>query len=163
MKRIVKKFVVFIIAILIPQIAGFIGSVFTITNDRSWYANIVKPSFNPPNWVFGPVWTILFIMMGIALYFVWVKNRTKDNSKYKNLAYWFFGIQLALNTLWSILFFGLHCPLCSLVEIFILLVAIIVTIIYFFKVNKVAGWLMIPYLFWVSFATILNFAIVILN
>jgi len=145
-----------IIALLLPQLAGFIGSLFTTPKISSWYSLIIKPSFNPPNWIFGPVWTLLFILMGIALYLVWIK---KDNK----LAITFFGIQLGLNTLWSILFFGLQSPLLALIEIFVLEIFILLTIKEFYKVSKKAAYFLLPYILWVSFAMILNFAIVILN
>lgn len=145
-----------IIALLLPQLAGFIGSLFTSPKISTWYSSIIKPSFNPPSWVFGPVWTLLFILMGIALYLVWIE---KDNKK----ALTFFGIQLGLNTLWSILFFGLQNPLLALIDIFVLEAFILLTIKEFYKVSKKAAYLLIPYILWVSFAIILNFAIVILN
>ncbi|MBU2589441.1 MAG: tryptophan-rich sensory protein [Nanoarchaeota archaeon] len=145
-----------ILALLLPQLAGFIGSLFTTPKISSWYATIIKPSFNPPNWIFGPVWVFLFILMGIALYLIWIK---KDNK----LALTFFSIQLGLNILWSILFFGLQSPLLALIEIFILEIFILLTIKEFYKISKKAAYILIPYISWVSFAIILNFAIVILN
>jgi len=146
-----------IIALIIPQVAGFIGSLFTSPKISSWYITIRKPSFNPPNWLFGPVWTILFLFMGIALYLVWIK---KENKK---LAFTFFSMQLFLNILWSILFFGLQSPLLAFIEIFILEILILLTIKEFFKLSKKAAYFLIPYILWVSFAIILNLAIVILN
>lgn len=147
-------------SIIISLLAGFIGSFFTSSSIQSWYTTINKPFFNPPNFVFGPVWTILFILMGISLYIIWT---TKSNSKQKKIAIYLFGIQLVLNTLWSIIFFGLQNPLFAFIEIVILWVAILLTIINFKKISKTAAYLLIPYILWVSFAAVLNFSIYYLN
>lgn len=149
-----------IISILICQAAGFIGSFFTVPSIESWYATINKPSFNPPNWIFAPVWTTLFLLMGIALYRVWNKG---IYTKYVKIAITIFGIQLLLNSLWSILFFGMESPLLGLIEIVFLWLAILFSIIYFSKVDKIAAYLLVPYIAWVSFAAILNAAIYMLN
>lgn len=149
-----------IISILICQAAGFIGSFFTVPSIESWYATINKPSFNPPNWIFAPVWTTLFLLMGIALYRVWNKG---IDTKYVKIAITIFGIQLLLNSLWSILFFGMESPLLGLIEIVFLWLAILFSIIYFSKVDKIAAYLLVPYIAWVSFAAILNAAIYMLN
>jgi len=146
-----------IVSIAIPLIAGFIGGIFTTKSIPNWYATIQKPSFNPPNWIFGPVWTTLFILMGIALYLVWTSGKAN------NAALWIFGIQLALNVLWSIIFFGLHSPLWAFVDIIALWLAILATIISFFSVSPPAAYLLVPYILWVSFATILNWKIMVLN
>jgi benzodiazapine receptor len=146
-----------IISIAIPLAAGFIGSLFTTKSIPKWYTKIRKPSFNPPNWIFGPVWTTLFVIMGIALYLVWTSG--KEN----NIAIWIFGIQLALNVLWSVLFFGLHSPRWAFVDIIALWLAILATIISFYSVSATASYLLIPYILWVSFATILNWKIMVLN
>jgi tryptophan-rich sensory protein len=146
-----------IVSIAIPLLAGFIGSLFTTKSIPNWYATIQKPSFNPPNWIFGPVWTTLFIMMGIALYLVWTSGKAN------NAVLWIFGIQLGLNALWSILFFGLHSPLWAFVDIIALWLAILATIISFYSVSATASCLLIPYILWVSFATILNWKIMVLN
>ncbi len=133
--------------------AGILGSIFTISSIPTWYATLNKPFFSPPNWIFGPVWTILYILMGVSLYLVWIKNKVPA-------VFW---IQLILNALWSILFFGLKNPSLALVDIAALWVAIFLTIKSFYKINKPAGNLLIPYLLWVTFASILNLAIVVLN
>lgn len=146
-------------SILICLIAGFIGSFFTTPSITTWYVTLNKPIINPPNWLFAPVWTTLYILMGIALFLVWVK---KDKEQIK-LAFILFFTQLTLNSLWSILFFGLKSPFLALLEIIVLWLFILLTIIKFFKIRKLAGWLMIPYLIWVSFAGILNFLIFQLN
>jgi translocator protein len=153
-----KDFLRLSIAIIVCLSAGFIGSFFTITSIGSWYSTLNKPIFNPPNWLFGPVWTFLYFLMGISLYLIWQnKNKTKKTA----LTYFF--IQLALNTLWSILFFGLQTPLLAFVEIIILWAAIFLTIRYSYKISKTAAYLLIPYLLWVSFAAILNLSIYLLN
>ncbi|MFC1613453.1 TspO/MBR family protein [Patescibacteria group bacterium] len=154
-----KKTFKLIAAILICQAAGIIGSFFTTPSIKGWYASLNKPSFNPPNWIFGPVWTSLFLLMGISLYLVWKSQKGRKRS----IALTTFSVQLVLNIIWSFLFFELNCPLCAFIEIIILWLAIALTIYYFAKINKKAAYLLLPYLFWVSFAMILNFSIWILN
>jgi len=140
--------------ILICEGAGILGSFATASSVKSWYlTDLVKPSWNPPSWVFGPVWTTLFLLMGISLYLVWRK---------KNDLKWFW-IQLTLNIIWSYLFFGLRSPSLAFFEITILWITILVTIIKFWKLNKTASVLLWPYLAWVSFASFLNFTIMRLN
>lgn len=155
-----NKILKFVIAILIPQLAAVIGSVFTMPSIEGWYANLEKPQLAPPNWVFGPAWTALFLLMGIALFIVWQKGLNKKNVK---AAFSIFIGQLALNVLWSIIFFGLHSPGFAFVEIVFLWFAILATIIAFAKVSKPAAWLLVPYILWVSFASYLNFMIWMLN
>ena len=147
-------------AVAICLVAGFIGSIFTTPAIPTWYAGLNKPSFNPPNWIFAPVWTTLFILMGIAVFLVWEK---RGESKLAQYGIYLFGLQLAMNTLWSILFFGMQSPLAALFDIAVLWVLILACIITFWKVAKLAGWLMLPYILWVSFASILNAYIVLLN
>jgi tryptophan-rich sensory protein len=137
-------------------LAGIIGGLFTTTGPDSWYSNLIKPSFNPPSWIFAPVWTTLYIMMGIALYLA-VKNKTKILGKT------LFITQLILNTLWAVLFFGFETPFWAFIEILLLWFVILWTMIEFYKKSKVATYWLIPYLLWVSFATILNLTIYILN
>lgn len=144
-----------IISILICEFAGIIGSIFTSRSVTEWYPTLVKPSINPPSWIFAPVWTILFLLMGISLYLVWNKKN--------KIALIFFSIQLGLNILWSIIFFGLKSPLFAFIEIILLWVSILITIIKFYKISKNAAYLLIPYLLWVTFAAILNFLIFKLN
>lgn len=142
--------------------AGIVGSFFTVSSPPAggltWYATLNKPFFSPPNWIFGPVWTILYIIMGVSLYLVWV-SKSKLKQKGINL----FLIQLGLNVLWSVIFFGLKNPVLALVDIVALWGVIFLTIKSFYKINKLAGNLLIPYLLWVSFATLLNLSIVVLN
>lgn len=146
-----------IISILICLLAGFFGSYFTTPAITTWYATLQKPSFTPPDWVFFPVWTSLFIMMGLSLFLVWQKEEKKVTALY------IFAAQLVLNILWSVAFFGLKSPLLGLIEIIILWIAILATILSFMKISRTAGYLLLPYILWVSFAAILNFSIWRLN
>jgi tryptophan-rich sensory protein len=156
----IRKIVKIIIAILVCQLAGVIGSIFTMSSIPTWYATLQKPSFSPPNWLFGPVWTTLFTLMGISLYLVWDRtSRSKETKKPLVI----FGVQLVLNIFWSVLFFGLKSPFYSFIEIIILWLAIAFNIFKFYKISKNAGLLLIPYLLWVTVATILNFYIWMLN
>jgi len=148
-----------IIAIVVSELAGIIGSVFTTPSIAGWYSGIVKPIINPPAWVFGPVWTTLFAMMGISLFLIW-KNQMATS---KNMAYRFFFIQLILNTVWSIIFFYHHNIGGALIEIVFLWLAILTTMVTFYKISKPAAWLLAPYILWVTFAVYLNFAIWSLN
>jgi tryptophan-rich sensory protein len=127
---------------------------------EGWYATIIRPSFSPPNWIFAPVWTTLFALMGIAAFLVWKKRESNKNTR---IALKIFSGQLALNTLWSILFFGLQSPEIAFIEIIILWLAIVATIIAFARISKSAAWLLSPYIAWVTFAAYLNYSIVILN
>ena len=147
-----------LVSIVICQVAGGIGALATTPKIGGWYAGLQKPFFGPPNWLFGPVWTILFVMMGISLYFIWIKKKTLFNKTTS----WFW-IQLGLNILWSFLFFGMESPILGLVGIFCLWGAIYKTIKVFGAVSKTAGNLLVPYLAWVSFATLLNVGIFWLN
>ncbi len=149
-----------VIAIFVSEFAGIIGSVFTMPSITGWYAGIVKPAINPPAWIFGPVWTTLFVFMGIAAFLVWKKGLERQDVK---IALSIFAGQLVLNTLWSIIFFGLHSPGGALIEIVFLWLAILATIIAFAKISKPAAWLLLPYILWVSFAGYLNYSLWILN
>lgn len=156
-----KNLYKFIIAILICEGAGLIGSVFTMSSIPTWYATLNKPVFSPPNWIFAPVWTTLYFLMGVSLYLVWAKKIDKKALKIK--AYQVFFAQLILNVLWSLVFFGMKSPFAGLVVIIILWLLIIETIRRFAKIDKTASVLQYPYLIWVTFATILNFSIWVLN
>lgn len=140
---------------------GYLSGMVTRSAIVTWYPTLVKPSFNPPNWIFAPVWSMLFIMMGIAAGLVW--NRLEFEKEIVKKALIFFAIQLALNALWSYLFFGLHNPMLAGLEIIVLWLMIYETYIQFAKINKIAGYLFIPYLAWVSFAAVLNASIWWLN
>jgi len=139
---------------------GYLSGLVTRESILTWYVTLNKPSFNPPNWVFAPVWTLLYIMMGVAAGMIWTSNSDEQTTK---KALGFFAIQLGLNALWSYLFFGLHNPLLALIEIILLWLMIFETYNMFKKINKTAGLLLLPYLAWVSFAAILNASIWWLN
>ncbi|HEX7401977.1 MAG TPA: TspO/MBR family protein [candidate division Zixibacteria bacterium] len=149
-----------VISIIVCQLAGFVGSLFTTPSIPTWYAALRKPVFNPPNSVFGPVWTTLFLLMGISAYLIWRKGLQDKNVK---MALIIFIVQLGLNVIWSILFFGLHSPFSAFMEIIILWLVILATFLYFMKISKPAGILLIPYLIWVAFAAILNYHLWKLN
>ena len=154
------KILKLIISILICEGAGIIGSFFTTPTISTWYQTLNRPFFAPPNFLFAPVWIILYFLMGVSLYLVWEKGLDKKKVKHALL---FFGLQLILNVSWSALFFGLRSPLDGLIAIVVLWCLILLTIIYFLKVSKTAGYLLFPYLAWVTFATLLNLAIYLLN
>ncbi len=143
-------------AVLFCVIVGSLGSLVTITGPGSWYSTLAKPFFAPPNWVFAPVWITLFVLMGISLYIVWESGTGKRDVK---LAIGLFGVQFALNVIWSFLFFGLESPLLGFIDILLLWVMIAATILAFYRVKKGAAYLLIPYIAWVSLASALNGAI----
>jgi len=147
-----------ITSIIICQLAGIIGSFFTAKSVSNWYLTLNKPSFNPPGWVFAPVWTLLFLLMGISLYLLWQKGFKRS----KSALYAFTG-QYILNIAWSFCFFYLQNPLAGFIEIIILWIFIILTIISFYKIKPLASYLLFPYLAWVSFAALLNFMLYYLN
>jgi len=149
-----------IVSIVICQLAGLIGSFFTTPGIPTWYAALRKPTFTPPNWLFAPVWTTLFVLMGISLFLIWRKPVITPKVRTALIV---FALQLALNVLWSILFFGLRSPLAGFIEILILWVVILLTIVNFYRLSSAAGVLLIPYILWVSFAAILNFSLWRLN
>jgi translocator protein len=149
-----------IVSVLIAQVAGIVGSMFTMPSVAGWYQTINRPSWNPPGWLFGPVWVSLYTLMGIAAYLVWQK---RDLGQVVKTALIVYGVQLLLNTLWSILFFGMKNPGLALVEILILLSTIILTTVLFYKIRPVTLWLLLPYILWVSFASFLNYTIWSLN
>ena len=142
-----------IISFILVFLTGFLGSSSTMSQIDSWYSTIQKAPFNPPNWVFGPAWTILYILMAISLSIVWRKTKFPM----------IFLIQLSLNFLWSYIFFGLHLPLLAFIDIILLWIFILLTIIKFTVIDKTAAYLLYPYLGWVSFASILNLFVVLLN
>jgi benzodiazapine receptor len=151
------KLVVSIIACLA---AGAIGSIFTRQAIPTWYATLEKPVFNPPNWLFSPVWTALYILMGVAAFLVWRKGL---ENKQVRIALIVFLVQLVLNALWSVAFFGLESPLYGLIVIAALWVAILFTVLNFHRLSLAASVLLWPYLLWVSFAAVLNSSIWLLN
>lgn len=155
-----KKLPKFLISTIGCELVGIAATPFTISAIPGWYQTLNKPPFSPPNWIFGPVWTILYFLMGVAAYLIWIKGLEEKAVK---KALIFFIAQLVFNFFWSILFFGFHSPILGLINILILWVLILITIIKFYKISKTASYLLIPYLLWVSFATILNLSIVLLN
>lgn len=148
-----------VISLIICQLAGFIGSLFTAPAIPIWYASLKKPSFTPPSWLFSPVWIFLFVLMGLTLYILWQAYSKKE----ARIALLFFTLQLILNMLWSVIFFGLKSPMWAFIEILILWLAIFLTIWKSLKISKAAGYLLLAYIIWVSFAAILNYSIWKLN
>ena len=156
----IKNILVLLCSIVVCLFAGVIGSIFTYPSIPTWYAALIKPALNPPNWIFGPVWTTLYILMGISLYLI-IKKGKPDRAAMTAII--FFVLQLALNSLWSIVFFGNHMLSLAFVNIIALWIAILINIVLFYKLDKWAGILLIPYILWVSFASYLNFAVWMLN
>ena len=149
-----------IISIVISELAGVIGSIFTVSAIPAWYATLAKPVLNPPAWIFAPVWTTLYLLMGIAAFLVWRKGWEQKEVR---IALSIFGVQLVLNALWSVVFFGLHSPAWALINILALWIAIAWTIMAFYKISRPAAYLLVLYILWVSFAAYLNYSIWILN
>ncbi len=148
-----------VISIGVCLTAGLIGSMFTISNISIWYAALIKPFFSPPDWLFAPTWTILYILMGIALFFVWKAPKVKKTNEGLML----FASQLIFNVIWSIVFFDFRSIVGGLLSIVVLLILILMTTVQFYRIDKRAAYLMLPYLLWVCFATVLNISIYILN
>jgi len=155
-----KKAFGIVVSIIVCELAGIIGSLFTTPSIPGWYAGLDKPSFNPPGWVFAPVWTALYAMMGLAAWLVYEKGFKKPEVK---RALTVFAVQLLLNTLWSIVFFGAHQIFGAVIVIVLLWAMILWTILLFHKIAKAAAWLLVPYILWVSFATVLTVSIYVLN
>jgi tryptophan-rich sensory protein len=155
-----NNFLKLIFAISIPLTVGATSGFFTASGVSTWYQTINKPSWNPPSWIFGPVWTTLYVMMGISFFLVW-KSGTEDTLKNKAIV--FFAVQLLVNFFWSFIFFKLHQIGWAFVDIIVMWVLILFTIFNFARVNNTAAWLLVPYISWVSFATILNYTIWKLN
>jgi translocator protein len=150
----------FLISVVGCEVIGLMGGIFTMSEIRTWYNGLVKPMLNPPSWIFGPVWTTLYFLMGVALFLVWKAGY--DRADVKQAVKVFF-LQLGLNFLWSIFFFNMHMPALALLDILLMWVSIAWTIRLFYKISKTAGWLLVPYIMWVSFAMYLNLMIVLLN
>lgn len=149
-----------IASIALCELAGAVGSLFAFQAIPTWYASLAKPFFAPPNWIFAPVWIALYALMGVSLYLVWSIGLEKRGVKTALLV---FGIQLFLNALWPILFFGLRSPFLGLICIALLWLSIAATIYYFEHLSKKAAWLLAPYFLWVSFAALLNYSVWLLN
>ncbi len=154
-----KLIIPFLVCLSIPLLVGGISGFATANGLEPWYASLKKPSFNPPNYLFAPVWTTLYTMMGISLFLIWKSRMEKSIDKALKI----FAIQLTLNFLWSFLFFYFQNLGLAFVEIILMWISIIFCIFTFYKVNKVASYLLIPYIMWVSFASILNGALWYLN
>lgn len=163
--RAVSKYYQLIITVAVSEFAGVIGSVFTVGAIPTWYASLAKPAATPPGWVFGPVWTALYFLMGVAAWLVWKQWGTSSSSARLRIhtALTVFGLQLLLNVFWSVVFFGLRLPGAALFEIIFLWLTIVATILAFYKISRLAAWLLVPYLVWVSYAGYLNFSIWVLN
>ena len=148
-----------VVSLAVPLLAGFGSSVFTVNSISTWYATLNKPWFSPPNVVFAPVWTILYILMGLALFLIWrsPRNRTRD------IGIALFAAQLAINVIWTLAFFGLQNTLYGLLTIIPLWILIAATIYQFYKVEKWASYLLVPYIVWVSIATALTASVFLLN
>ncbi len=178
-----KNILKFIIAVVVSELAGTIGAIFTKPSIPTWYASLVKPALNPPSWVFGPVWTALYFLIGVSFYLVWARNwkvvhpiliRTKKAWNPWSERLWrgdlqkvnvisIFAVQYVLNVAWSFVFFGLHQPLIAFFVILALWFSILYTIVNFYRISKPAAYLLLPYILWVSFAVYLNYAIWALN
>ena len=152
-----------LLSILIAQMAGVVGSIFTAGSIDTWYSTLIKPELNPPSWLFGPVWLLLYTLMGISAWLVWEKRKKLFGKKKVKIALQAYVAQLAANTLWSVLFFGLHNPKWAFMDLSLLFLLIILTMVEFRKIDKRACMLLIPYLLWVTFAGYLNYSIWQLN
>lgn len=155
-----KKYLTAGAFILLCELVGIIGSAFTFDSIANWYAYLNKPFFSPPNYLFGPVWTTLYALMGISVYLIWTKRVKNKKAQDALKLFW---IQLALNFIWTPIFFGAKKLLLAQIVIVFMWIFILKTIKAFAKINKTASYLLYPYLAWVSFATLLNFSLWILN
>ncbi len=160
MRKFIGQAASLLLAILICESAGLIGSFFTISSVNGWYRTLTKPTLNPPAWIFAPVWTALYFLLGVAVFLIWRRGLKKKDTR---IALIVFGIQLFLNAIWSIIFFGGHSPLWAFIDIIALWLFILWTIGKFYKVSRPAALLLLPYLAWVTFASYLNFMIWRLN
>ena len=154
-----KKIFGVALAIIICELAGGIGALFVMPSIGGWYAGLIKSSLNPPNWVFGLVWTTLFALMGMAAFLVW----NKKNDRTAKTALMIFVFQFVLNILWSVLFFGAHSPVGAFIDIILLLLAILWTTSVFYKINRATVWFLVPYFLWVILAAYLNYSVIALN
>lgn len=155
-----KNFFRLIFSIIACELIGFATIPVTLSSIPTWYARLIKPSINPPDWIFGPVWTILYALMGISLFLI---SKAKTKKDLRKQAIRFFTVQLLFNFLWSLLFFGGHSPVLGLLDIIALLIALSLTLFFFWKISKKAFYILFPYFVWVCFATVLNASIVFLN
>lgn len=155
-----NKVLKLVVSVAVPELAGVVGSAFTFSAIADWYVHLAKPELAPPNWLFGPAWTTLYALMGLAMFLVWRKGLDRKDVR---LALGIFLGQLVLNALWSVIFFGLRSPAGAFVEMVALWLAIVVTIVAFARVSRAAAWLLAPYILWVTFAGYLNLSIWMLN
>ncbi len=149
-----------LICIIICQAVGLSAGYLTNTQNNVWYDNIVKPSWNPPGYLFGPVWTILYLLMGISLWIIWKSNAPEHKKLNAELV---FAAQLFLNFWWTIIFFKFQAPELAFAEILLMIILILITIFKFAEISRTAAWLLVPYISWVCFAAILNYNLWILN
>ncbi|MCK9220150.1 MAG: tryptophan-rich sensory protein [Bacteroidales bacterium] len=154
-----SRILTLVVCIALPLVVGSISGIATVENVTTWYITLNKPIFNPPGYLFGPVWTLLYILMGISLFLIW----TSVSGPLRTQALWVFGVQLILNFAWSFIFFHFHQPGWAFAEIILIWTSIILMILAFYRISKTAACLQIPYLLWASFASILNGSIWILN
>ena len=152
-----NKFLSFVLFFIITFSASFIGGLVTFTFKEPWYSELTKSNFNPPDWIFAPVWTTLYLMMTLAIWFFWHSKNREMNTIY------IYFIHVVFNTTWSVVFFGFHNIFLALVNLIILILLIVILILRFGRVNKVSSYLMIPYLLWSSFALFLNYSLLVLN
>ncbi len=155
-----KKLLRLIICVTGCELVGLLATPFTISAIPNWYANLEKPFFSPPNWIFGPVWTLLYVLMGISLFLIWDSDKKIQQKKGAIILFF---MQLFFNFFWSILFFGLQSPFLAMIDILFLLVVLVYTMIGFKRISLKAYYMLFPYLFWVCFASILNLSIILLN
>jgi translocator protein len=149
-----------IISIIIVFLAGAVGTVYTLQEITTWYVSLTKPSWTPPNWAFGPIWSTLYVLIGISLFLVWREGLDRKDVR---LAILVFAVQLVLNVVWSLVFFATHNIFGGLVLVILLWISILVNIIVFYRISKPAGLILIPYLIWVSIASYLNYTVFLLN
>ena len=152
-----NKFLSFVLFFIVTFSASFIGGLVTYTFKEPWYSELTKSNFNPPDWIFAPVWTTLYLMMTLAIWFFWHSKNREMNTIY------IYFIHIVFNTTWSVVFFGFHNIFLALVNLIILILLIVILILRFRRVNKVSSYLMIPYLLWSSFALFLNYRLLVLN
>jgi benzodiazapine receptor len=152
-----------IIAVFVCLVLGGLSGIATVSEIKNWYLQLNKPSFNPPNWLFGPAWSTLYTFMGIAFALIWDRLEKANTKVFSSNAIRFFLIQFVLNLLWSSIFFSMHVIAFALIEMLVLWVFILLTILHFYRINKLAGIILIPYILWVSFATLLTASILYLN
>lgn len=156
----IKEIPKLIFSILIVFVSGAIGSLATLPQITTWYAALAKPEWTPPNWAFGPIWSTLYVLMGIALFLVWREGLERKMVRYAIII---FAVQLAINVVWSLVFFGLHSIVGGFILILVLWLAIWANILAFYIISKPAGLLLVPYLIWVSIASYLNYSVYLLN